>query len=108
MTNDDVVGRVLAGHSIRSDAERAVVAQAVADYENRLAGGEFGCGPAEPAPPAPLSSQQLRSLADIREREERAEAGLEPPVGWCGLGREKYEQDLEAAQRDYEERNSNR
>ena len=123
LLTDDVVGRVLAGHPIRSDNERQQVAQAVADYENRLAGGEFGCGPAEPAPPAPLSSeqlrelahdqgrwmsgaygsaltaQQLRSLAQIREAEERAEAGIEPPISWCGLGYEKYQNDLEAAQR---------
>ena len=177
MTNNDVVGRVLAGHPIRSDNERQQVAQAVADYENRhaltqaeqdevvsynagwedarerqepspdshpdpeaydegyhqsrddiatanrWASGEYGCGPTEPAPPAPLSSeqlrqlahdqgrwmsgafgstltaQQLRSLAQIREAEERAEAGIEPPISWCGLGYEKYQNDLEAAQR---------
>ena len=95
MTND-VVERVLSGHPIRSDKERAQVAQAVADYENRLAGGEFGCGPAKPAV---LSSQQLRQLADVREREERAERGEEPPVAWCGLGHQSYEADLEAAKR---------
>ena len=38
MTNDDVVGRVLAGGRIRNDRERQVVAQAVADYD--LAGQE--------------------------------------------------------------------
>ena len=34
---DDVVGRVLAGEPIRSDAERAVVARAVADFDRRTA-----------------------------------------------------------------------
>ena len=117
MTND-VVERVLSGHPIRSDKERAQVAQAVADYENRLAGGEFGCGPAEPAPLGlagmrvdvdevaeerqVLSSQQLRGLAQVREAEERAERGEEPPIAWCGLGHDKYEADLEAARRQME------
>ena len=88
------------GFLIACDADLEQVRQAVADYENRLAGGELGCGPAEPehAPP-PMSSRQLRILADLREREERAERGEEPPVSWCGLGHQKYEDDLEAARK---------
>ena len=85
---------------ITCDADLKAVEQAVADYENRLAGGDLGCGPAEPEPaPPPMSSQQLRSLANIREREEQAERGEKPPIAWCGLGHDKYEDDLEAARR---------
>ena len=106
------------GFYISSDADLAKVRQAVADYENRLAGGDLGCGPAEPAPLGlagmrvdvdevaeerqVLSSQQLRGLAQVREAEERAERGEEPPIAWCGLGHDKYEADLEAARRQME------
>ena len=87
---------------ITCDDDLAKVKQAVADYEQaQWAGGEYGCGPVEPAPapPPPMSSQQLRSLAQVREAEERAEQGLEPPISWCGLGYEKYQDDLDAARR---------
>ena len=99
MTQLDTLPATDGGFYISSDADLEQVRQAVADYENRLAGGEFGCGPAAPAV---LSSQQLRSLAQVREAEERAERGEEPPIAWCGLGHDKYEADLEAARRQME------
>ena len=101
MTQLDTLPAADGGFLITCDADLEQVKQAVADYEqSKWAGGDYGCGPAEPEPaPPPMSSQQLRILADLREREEQAERGEKPPVAWCGLGHQSYEADLEAARK---------
>ena len=57
---------------------------------------------AEGEPGRVMSSQELRGLAQMREMEERVEAGLEPPGVWAASGYIKYGEDLEAASRQAE------